>query len=107
MMNDDAVFEAGLFYRRLRSDQISLKTVEISRFQRHLGFDEPCDEVTRAIELGIEPLTQSFRIRNFNTYNRTILRFTEHTLILCESVYTITFFAYDSADYVDYYLQHL
>src|SRR5947199_10448370 len=98
MMNDDAVFEAGLFYRRLRSDQISLKTVEISRFQRHLWFDEPCDEVTRAIEFGIEPMTQSFRIRTFTPYNLTSLRFDETQWLLSESDSSRTFFTRYGSD---------
>src|SRR6266516_5335293 len=96
------VFEAGLFYRRLRSDQISLKTVEISRFQRHLRFDEPGDEVTRAIEFGIEPLTQSFRIETSTPYNGTSIRLDEPQLILSESDHILAFFARNCADAVDY-----
>src|SRR5207249_4181388 len=80
--------------------QISLKTDEISRFQRHLRFDEPCDEVTRAIEFGIEPLTQSFRIETSTSYNGTSIRLDEPQLILCESDHTLAFFARNCADAV-------
>src|SRR5207247_11242662 len=70
--------------------------------QRHLRLDEPGDEITRAIEFGIEPLTQSSRIETSSSYNGTSIRLDEPQLILCESDHTLAFFARNCADAVDY-----